>query len=108
MEEEQQQPTTNTGVSRRRKKTKKKKGPNQHKVHPDDVELCEPREIGSRTMLRNLHIGNRNVSYFLIFISFECIWHDSQSNLFNFCFFFSTKILIVARFTSYIFIRNIY
>ena len=37
-------------------------GVNHHKVHPDDVELCETRDIGTRDMLRCLHIGNRKVS----------------------------------------------
>jgi hypothetical protein len=48
-----------------KKRTKKrKKGhsfESKNKVHPDDVEICEAREIGSSKMLRNLHIGNRKV-----------------------------------------------
>ena len=48
-----------------KKKTKKrKKGhslESKNKVHPDDVEICEAREIGSSKLLRNLHIGNRKV-----------------------------------------------
>jgi hypothetical protein len=64
---QKEEESSTQGNDRRKKKKKKTKSrmPGTHKVHPDDVELCEPREIGSKSMLRNLHIGNRKVSWFL-------------------------------------------
>ena len=53
----------------KKKKEKKRKGyvESVNRVHPDDVEICEAREIGSSKLLRNLHIGNRKVCVLLQF-----------------------------------------
>ena len=66
MEEEQEAREEAARQAEEKKRKKKKKGVTaglgqHHKVHPDDVELVEPRDVGSRAMLRNLHIGNRKV-----------------------------------------------
>ena len=66
VQEEEEAREEEARLAAEQKRKKKKKGltaelGENHKVHPDDVELCEPRDVGSRVMLRNLHIGTRKV-----------------------------------------------
>ena len=64
-EEEAEQKRQQEEDEAKKKTKKRKKGhsfESKNNVHPDDVEICEAREIGSSKMLRNLHIGNRKVS----------------------------------------------
>ena len=63
-EEEAEQKRQQEEDEAKKKTKKRKKGhsfESKNNVHPDDVEICEAREIGSSKMLRNLHIGNRKV-----------------------------------------------
>ena len=56
--------TTTKSPGKKKYKKRQARATKVHNVHPDDVEICEARDIGSKSMLRNLHIGDRKVCAF--------------------------------------------